>query len=203
MVNLINKGDRNPGDTAFALIYSIEGLGWKDRQTHNRDLKCLADTDFYAVLEKYQSREFYDGCIYGSGGWNRWFVDRTGEITFSGHHSNEKDWKRATELGFKCTPLPDFAKMAEDKRRTDVQRRSALTELAKAVVKDVLIHAKVSPEDQLWKELTTRPELLAHVGVRITGWVAQQCCVATQDHMASEATQIVNRARQDKVVSFP
>lgn len=62
---------------------------------------------------RYQKIEWVDGVIYGSGGWNRYYVNRLDhgekrylqyepwEILFSAFHSNVKGMKKAEEAGFR------------------------------------------------------------------------------------------------------
>jgi hypothetical protein len=54
----------------------------------------MSDEDFKWRLDLFAET------IYGSGGWNRYFIRGTGEVIISTYHSTDRAIAKAIELGF-------------------------------------------------------------------------------------------------------
>ena len=100
--------DMDPAERARAERANAEG----DAVWLNRQLNVSGPYTVKGTLERYQAAGKNDGncagvlktaCVYGSGGYNRWFFTENGTVRFSEHHAMEPGKKRAEfakSLGF-------------------------------------------------------------------------------------------------------
>jgi len=202
-ITLITPGEEHPGDIALLQMAELEGDGWRKMQQEHREFDMMSDTDFYAVLQQFQEGVRYGLCIYGSGGGHRYTVNEEGVIIFSGGHCTKDAYDHAEKIGFACSAWVDPSAYNREKNRRESQNRDALTGLVDQIIAVVLERAGYHSETDLHKEVRGHQPLVSHVGSRITGWVAQQLCVADGDYMHKQANQLRTEAEQIDFFRWP
>ena len=84
--------------------YSIGGsikMIERDKENRIKEKQWAEENKEEWIEEEDDPNEILVGSIYGSGGWNRYFIKRNGNILFSsGHASNKQDIQNAKDLGF-------------------------------------------------------------------------------------------------------
>jgi|SRR3989344_4607370 len=75
-------------ETATALA-DIEGLGWAQHQAHGHQSLLEVLRQVEKNKPTGDGSEYNIAEIYGSGGYNRWFVDEAGNVKFSASHGIE------------------------------------------------------------------------------------------------------------------
>lgn len=108
---MINIRDKNV-NTIFA---EMEDMDWVDNMCFITDAGNPVVMDVHTrrpALEAFENwltsqprdeKELAQStgiCIYGLGGWHRYYVLGTGEVVFSVKHSHEVAQKKATAAGF-------------------------------------------------------------------------------------------------------
>ena len=101
-----------PKEELLKAFNAVEGDGWAERLvTEDERMVVWArengkdyQTHFTSIAHVIKKKEFTGcECIYGSGGFNRYFVRKDGSVDFSSMHAmypNDKTIEKARSAGF-------------------------------------------------------------------------------------------------------